>query len=62
MEHFNKIVEHLDVSCIVIIENDLKPENNAETILAKYSILSETNKVKLLEKLTSKGFSFYPIN
>ena len=58
MEHFNKIVEHLDVSCIVIIENDLKPENNAETILAKYSILSETNKVKLLEKLTSKGFSF----
>lgn len=57
MEDFNKIVEHLDVSCIVIIENDLKSENNAETILAKYSILSETNKVKLLEKLTSKGFS-----
>jgi hypothetical protein len=57
MEHFNKIVEHLDVSCIVIIENDLKPESNAETILAKYSILSEVNKIKLLEKLTSKGFS-----
>lgn len=57
MEQFNNVVEHLDVSCIVIIENDLKPENNAEAILAKYSILSSVNKVKLLEKLTNKGFS-----
>ncbi len=57
MEHFNKIVEHLDVSCIVIIENDLKPENNAEVILAKYSILSSINKEKLLEKLAKEGLS-----
>ena len=57
MEQFNKIVEHLDVSCIVIIENDLKPENKAETILAKYSIMSNANKMKLLEKLTNNGFS-----
>lgn len=57
MEKFNKVVEQLDASCIVIVENDLKEESSENAILAKFVILSSINKELLVAKLSQKGYT-----
>lgn len=55
MEKFNKIIGHLEVSCVVFIENDFEVENKESAILARYSILSKNNKSLLVCKLRADG-------
>lgn len=57
MEKFNKIIEHLEVSCVVFIENDFEVENIESSILARYSILSARNKSLLIQNLRKNSRS-----
>lgn len=52
MERLNKIFEHLNISCVVFIENDFN-EISIDLVLAKYVTFS--NKAKLLDKFTLLG-------
>lgn len=52
MDKFDQAVKFLDIGCVIIIENDLKPAKEAETILAYYLLLSKSNKKKLIEFFT----------
>lgn len=53
METLKKIAKHLNASCLLIVENDLKIIESEEEILSRYLILSDKNKKGLLEKLES---------
>lgn len=57
MDKFNKLIEQLDVCCVVIVENDLKIEESIDAILAKYAILSSVNKLYLNSKLENAGYT-----
>lgn len=53
MEDLIRITKHLNVSCLLIVENDLKIINSEEEVFSKYLILSDKNKKGLLKKLES---------
>ena len=57
MQKFNEIISVLNISSIIIVENDLKAEESIEVIFAKYLILSSNNKKYLLADLRNKDFN-----
>lgn len=53
MKDLIRITNHLNASCLLIVENDLKIIDSEEEVFSKYLILSDKNKKGLLKKLES---------
>ncbi|WP_320052630.1 hypothetical protein [uncultured Acetobacteroides sp.] len=51
MEHLRKIINHLDVSCVVFIENGFVKCDKANELISKYLLLPLVNKQNIINKL-----------